>query len=128
MGSGRLPKKGPKAGNLSETEKLHDNEGCPLYFEAPSVSVEDSSYVYPLKYRGRSCTLSNYSILPTLVDLCSVLTKEEIALFKTIALGPPDHSWSSAIFCFLMNDVFCSCGKKGFQTLELVKIDLDLIN
>ncbi|KAI3977643.1 hypothetical protein MKX01_004176, partial [Papaver californicum] len=37
----RLPKKGPKAGKLSETEKLRDGEGCLLYFEAPSAAVED---------------------------------------------------------------------------------------
>ncbi|KAI3977900.1 hypothetical protein MKX01_036740 [Papaver californicum] len=108
MGSGRLPKKGPKAGNLSETEKLHNSERCRLYIETPSAVVEDSSYVYPLKYRGRSCIISNYSSLPTLVDLWSMLSKEEIALFKTTAPGNStdilrDQSWSSTIFCFLMS-------------------------
>ncbi|KAI3989422.1 hypothetical protein MKX01_032524 [Papaver californicum] len=76
MDSGRLPKNGPKVGKLSETEKLHDSEWCPLFFEAQSAVVEDSSYVYPMKYRGRSCILSNYSSLTTLVDLWSVLSKE----------------------------------------------------
>ncbi|KAI3915668.1 hypothetical protein MKX01_015493 [Papaver californicum] len=61
-----------------------------------------------MKYQGRSCILSNYSSLPTLVDLWSVLSKEEISLFKTIALGHltdilRDQSWSSTIFCFLMS-------------------------
>ncbi|KAI3976140.1 hypothetical protein MKX01_017759 [Papaver californicum] len=108
MGSGRLPKKGSKDGKLSKTEKLHDSEGFPLFFEAPSAAVEVSSYVYPMKYRGRSCILSNYSSLPKLVDLWSVLSKEEIALFKTTAFGhltdiPRDQRWSSTIFCFLLS-------------------------
>ncbi|KAI3993953.1 hypothetical protein MKX01_002966 [Papaver californicum] len=75
-GSGKLPKKGPKAGKLRETEKLHDSEGSPLFFEAPSAAVEDSSYVYPMKYRGRSYILNNYSILQTLLDLWSVVLKK----------------------------------------------------
>ncbi|KAI3995015.1 hypothetical protein MKX01_009564 [Papaver californicum] len=108
MESGRLPKKGPKARNLSKMEKLHDSERNALYFEAPSAVVEDSSYVYPLNYWGRSCTLSNYSSLPTLVDLWSVLSKEEIALFKKTALVHltdilREQSYSSVIFCFLMS-------------------------
>ncbi|KAI3989412.1 hypothetical protein MKX01_032514 [Papaver californicum] len=115
MGSGRLPKNGPTTGKLSETEKLHDSEGCLLFLEAPSADfffqlliVFRSSYVYPMKYRGRSCILSNYSSLTTLIDLWSVLYKEEIALFMTTTLGhltdiPIDQRWSSAIFCFIMS-------------------------
>ncbi|KAI3945790.1 hypothetical protein MKW98_023064 [Papaver atlanticum] len=77
MGSGRppkKPKKGPKAGNMGENEKLRDSEGRPIYFESTSAGpAEDSNFVYPSKHRGRTGDTSKYSILGSLADLWSVV-------------------------------------------------------
>ncbi|KAI3994266.1 hypothetical protein MKX01_012523 [Papaver californicum] len=67
MGSGRLTKKGNKTGNPRR----------PLYFKEASAAVKDNRFVYPLKYRGSAYTVSNYSILGTLVDLWSVFSEDE---------------------------------------------------
>lgn len=67
-----------------------------------------SSFFYPSKYRGRTSDTSTYSSLGSLSDLWSVLSEEEMALFKPTAIRdltdtPRDQSWSKAIFCFLMS-------------------------
>ncbi|KAI3837925.1 hypothetical protein MKW92_001869 [Papaver armeniacum] len=108
MGSGRPPKKGREDGNLSKNEKLMDSEGKPIYFESKSAGPAEDSFVYPSKHRGRTGDTSKYSILGSLADLLSVLSEEEMALFKTTALGNltdilRNQCWSNAIFCFLMS-------------------------
>ncbi|KAI3971246.1 hypothetical protein MKW92_040790 [Papaver armeniacum] len=109
MGSGRLPKKGRDDGNLSKNDKYMDIEGRPIYFESKSAGpAEDSFFVYPSKYRGRTSDTSTYTSLGSLSDLWSVLSEEEIALFKTTAIGhltdiPRDQRWSKTIFCFMMS-------------------------
>ncbi|KAI3928750.1 hypothetical protein MKW98_024351 [Papaver atlanticum] len=107
MGSGRLPKKRTKKG-IMKAIKLEVSGGIPLYFEVESATVEDSRFVYPRNYRGLTCNISNYSSLGTLVDLWSVLSKDEKDLFRTTVIGhlmdiPKKQRWSSAIFCFLMS-------------------------
>ncbi|KAI3923399.1 hypothetical protein MKW98_026992, partial [Papaver atlanticum] len=106
MGSGRPPKKGREDGNLSKNEKLGDLEGRPIYFESKSAGpTEDNSFVYPSKHRERTGNTSKYSSLGSLADLWSVLSEEEMAFFKTTALGHltyiwRDQCWSNAIFFF----------------------------
>ncbi|KAI3926226.1 hypothetical protein MKW98_028362 [Papaver atlanticum] len=85
MGSGRLPKKRTKKG-IMKAIKLEVSGGTPLYFEVESAAVEDR-FAYPLKNRGRSFNMSNYSILGTLIELWNVLSKDEKDLFKTTAIG-----------------------------------------